>query len=102
MVDPLDRAVRAIARRHSSALVWLQFGIAHLVLLAGVGLLSLYEPLSATQFWVLTAVSQGVVAVDNALSVKLTRRLWAPFARWERGDHEGGRAGSSSRSSATR
>jgi adenylate cyclase len=91
MVDPLDRAVRAIARRHSSALVWLQFGIAHLVLLAGVGLLSLYEPLSATQFWVLTAVSQGVVAVDNALSVKLTRRLWAPFARWEHGDHEGGR-----------
>jgi class 3 adenylate cyclase len=67
MIDPVDRVVRAVARRHSSALVWLQFGIAHLVLLGGVGLLSLYEQLSATQFWVLTAVSQGVVALLSDL-----------------------------------
>jgi class 3 adenylate cyclase len=88
MIDPVDRAVRAVALRHSSALVWLQFGVAHLVLLGGVGLLSLYEPLSTTQFWVLTAVSQGVVVVDNAVSVTLTRRLWAPFARWEHGERD--------------
>jgi class 3 adenylate cyclase len=85
MIDPVDRAVRAIARRNASALVWLQFGVAHLVLLAGVGLLSLYEPISAKQFWVLVAVSQGVVVLDNLVSIKLTRRLWAPFRRWERG-----------------
>ncbi|HEY1714735.1 MAG TPA: adenylate/guanylate cyclase domain-containing protein [Solirubrobacteraceae bacterium] len=85
MIDPVDRAVRAVARRNSSALVWLQFGVAHLVLLAGIGLLSLYEPISATQFWVLLVVSQAVVAVDNLVSIKLTRRLWAPFRRWERG-----------------
>jgi adenylate cyclase len=88
MIDPVDRAVRAVARRHSSALVWLQFGVAHLVLLAGVGLLSLYEPMSLTRFWVLVAVSQAVVVADNVVAIKLTRRLWAPFRRWERGDRD--------------
>lgn len=88
MIDPVDRAVRAVTRRHSSALVWLQFGVAHLVLLAGVGLLSLYEPLSGSQFWVLTGVSQAMVVIDNLLSVKLTRKLWAPFRRWERGERD--------------
>jgi adenylate cyclase len=86
MIDPVDRVVRAIARRHSSALVWLQFGVAHLVLLAGIGLLSLYEPISASQFWALLAVSQALEAVDNVVSIKLTRRLWAPYRRWERGE----------------
>src|ERR1700760_4928557 len=85
MIDPVDQAVRAIARRHASALVWLQFGVSHLVLLAGVGLLSLYEPISTQQFWMLRGVSQGVVVLDNVLAVKLTRGLWAPFRRWERG-----------------
>jgi hypothetical protein len=37
MIDPIDRAVRAIARRNSYALVFLQFGIARLVMLGGLG-----------------------------------------------------------------
>jgi class 3 adenylate cyclase len=88
MIDPVDRVVRAVARRHPSALVWLQFGVAHLVLLAGIGLLSLYEPISLSQFWVLTVVSQALVVVDNVVSIKLTRRLWKPFRRWERGERD--------------
>src|SRR5262249_35571172 len=88
MIDPVDRAVRAIASRHSSALVWLQFGVAHLVLLGGVALLSLYEPISTSQFWVLIIVSQALVAFDNAVSIKLTRGLWAPYRRWERGERD--------------
>jgi adenylate cyclase len=88
MIDPVDRAVRAVARRHSSALVWLQFGVAHLVLFGGLGLLSLYEPMSAGRFWVLIGVSQALVTIDNLVSIKLTRRLWAPYRRWERGDRD--------------
>lgn len=75
MKDPVDQAVRAIARRNASVLVWLQFGIAHLVLLGGLGLLSLYQPISTAQFWVLLLVSQGLVVVDNVISIRLTRRL---------------------------
>jgi class 3 adenylate cyclase len=85
MRDPVDRAVRAIARRNSYALVWAQFGIAHLVVLGAIALLRLYQPMSDANFWLLAGISQVVVAVDNLISIKLTRRMWRPVWRWERG-----------------
>jgi class 3 adenylate cyclase len=85
MRDPIDRAVRAIARRNSYALVWAQFGIAHVVVLGGLGLLTLYQPVSDQNFWILLAVSQALVSVDNLISIKLTRRMWRPVRAWERG-----------------
>jgi class 3 adenylate cyclase len=75
MIDPVDRAVRAVARRHSSALVWLQFGVAHLVLLAGVGLLSLYEPMSLTRFWVLVAAWLALATLPIAY-LRVARRYF--------------------------
>jgi class 3 adenylate cyclase len=88
MRDPVDRAVRAVARRNSYALIWAQFGLAHLIVLGGLGLLSLYEPMSDKQFWLLVAVSQAIVAVDNLISIKLTRRMWRPVKAWERGHRD--------------
>jgi adenylate cyclase len=85
MRDPLDRVVRAIARRNSYALVWAQFGIAHLVMLGGLGLLLLYRPMSSSDFWILVAVSQALVALDNLGAIKFTRRKWRPVRDWERG-----------------
>jgi hypothetical protein len=35
MIDPVDRAVRAIARRNSFALVWAQHLLAHAIRLGG-------------------------------------------------------------------
>jgi class 3 adenylate cyclase len=84
MQDPVDRAVRAIARRNSYALVWAQFGLAHIVMLGAIGLLSLYVKTNG-YFWELVAISQAIVAVDNLISIKLTRRLWRPVWAWERG-----------------
>jgi class 3 adenylate cyclase len=85
MRDPLDRAVRAIARRNSYALIWAQFGLAHVIVLGGMGLLELYQRMSSGDFWLLVGVSQAVVTVDNLISIKLTRRLWRPVRVWERG-----------------
>jgi class 3 adenylate cyclase len=85
MRDPLDRAVRAITGRNSYALVWAQFGIAHVVALGGLALLPLYRHVSSENFWILVAVSQGLVSVDNLISIKLTRRMWRPVWAWERG-----------------
>jgi adenylate cyclase len=84
MKDPVDRAIRAIARRNSYALVWAQFGIAHLVTLAGLGLLRLYQPMSVAHFLTVIGVSQVLVAIDNVASIKLTRTMWAPVRAWER------------------
>jgi len=85
MLDPIDRAVRAIARWNSFALVWAQFGVAHLIVLGGMGLLSLYQPMSGGNFWLLVGVSQALVALDNVISIKLTMRMWRPVRAWERG-----------------
>ena len=84
MKDPVDRAIRAIARRNSYALVWAQFGIAHLVTLAGLGLLRLYQPMSLAHFLEIIVVSQVLVAIDNVASIKVTRTLWRPVQAWER------------------
>ena len=85
MEDPVDRAVRAVVRRNSFVLLWAQFGVAHLVMLGGLGLLTLYQPMSTRQFLVLLVVSQALVTVDNVISVKLTLRMWRPVRAWERG-----------------
>ncbi len=85
MKDPLDRAVREIARRNSYALVWAQFGLAHLVVFGGLGLLRLYQEMSSADFWLLVGVSQALVAIDNVISIKLTRRMWRPVWAWEQG-----------------
>lgn len=78
MKDPVDRAIRAIARRNSYVLVWAQFGAAHLVTLAGLALLRLYQPMSLAHFLMIIGVSQALVAIDNIASIKLTRLLWRP------------------------
>jgi class 3 adenylate cyclase len=83
MRDPVDRAVRAIARRNSFALVWAQFGISHLVILAGLALLLLYQPMTALHFWVLVGVSQLLVGIDNLASIGMVTVMWAPVRRWE-------------------
>ncbi len=84
MKDPVDRVVRVIARRNSFALVWAQFGVSHLVMLAGLGLLVLYQPMSAGHFWLLVAISQVLVGLDNLASIRVTRMMWSPVRRWER------------------
>jgi class 3 adenylate cyclase len=85
MRDPIDRAVRAVARRNSFALVWAQFGVAHLVVFGGIGLLELYQHMSDRDFWELVAISQVLVSIDNLISVKLTWRMWRPVRAWEQG-----------------
>jgi class 3 adenylate cyclase len=85
MRDPVDRAVRAIARWNSYALVWAQFGVSHLVGLGGLALLRLYQPMSWGAFWELVAISQGLISLDNLLSIKVTKRMWRPVRVWERG-----------------
>jgi hypothetical protein len=80
MRDPVDGVVRAIARRNSYALVWAQFGLAHVVMFGGLILLEAYQSVPDNRFWVLFVVSQLLVSFDNSISIKLTRRMWRPVA----------------------
>jgi len=85
MRDPVDRAVRAIARRNSFALMWVQFGAAHIVVFGGIVLLRLYQSMSEQHFVALVIVSQALAAIDNLASIKLTRKMWRPVRAWEHG-----------------
>src|ERR1700748_2140330 len=91
MKDPVDRAVRAIARsqtlarRPPFAPLWAPFSVTHLVMLGGMGILRLYQPMSAAHFWLLVALSQVLVGVDNVIAAKLTYKLLRPVRPWLRG-----------------
>ena len=88
MKDPVDRAVRAIARRQPFALLWAQFSVTHLVMLGGMGILRLYQPMSAAHFWVLVAISQALIGIDNVIAAKLTYKLLRPVRAWLRGSRD--------------
>jgi class 3 adenylate cyclase len=85
MKDPVDRAVRALARRNAFAVLLTSFSVAHLVTAGGLGLLSLYQRISERDFLVLLAVIQVFVAFDNLVSAQLVWRMWQPVRAWERG-----------------
>jgi adenylate cyclase len=85
--DPVDRLIRAVARRDSFALMWAQFGGAHLVLLGGMVLFRLFVSMTDGQFWLLVGVSQGLCLIDNCVGISLTRRIFTPVRAWEHGDH---------------
>ncbi len=85
----MDRALRyayrRLGRRYPLTFVALQLQLAHLVVLGGLVLLRLYQPMSSRTFVVLVAVAELLVALDNASSVVLARRLLAPVDAWLEG-----------------
>ncbi len=82
----MDRALRyayrRLGRRYPLTVVVLQFQLAHLVVLGGLLLLRLYQPMSARSFVVLLIVAELLVALDNASATLLARKLLAPVDAW--------------------
>jgi class 3 adenylate cyclase len=82
----MDRALRyayrRLGRRYPLTVVVLQFQLAHLVVLGGLLLLRLYQPMSSRTFVVLLVAAELLVALDNASSILLARRLLAPVHAW--------------------
>lgn len=85
----MDRALRYLYRRlgqrYPLTVVALQFQLAYLVVLGGLALLRLYQPMSDRDFVVLLVVAEVLVALDNARSIVLARRLLAPVDAWLNG-----------------
>jgi adenylate cyclase len=85
----MDRALRyayrRLGRRYPLTVVVLQLQLAHLVVLGGLVLLRLYQPMSNRSFVVLLVVAELLVALDNVSSTLLARRLLAPVDAWLNG-----------------
>ena len=57
---PLRAAYRLLGRRYPRAMLLAQFQLSYLVVLGGVGLLRVYQPMSPGQLWTIAAsISTG-------------------------------------------
>ena len=87
MIDRFLRyAYRKLGRFYPPIAVALQFSVAHFVVLAGIGLLMLYQDMSAGDFWRIVCVTQILMLVENVFSTKLALCMMSPLRRWYRGD----------------
>jgi len=83
---PLRYAYEKLGPRYARLAVWVQFQFAHLVVLGGVGLLTLYVDVDRDAFWWILLVSQVLVLVENVVSFKITNALIRPAYPWLNGD----------------
>lgn len=60
------------------------------VAVAGIALLTLYQPMTSRQFWVMTAVTISVIAFNNLVDLTVVHRLLRPADPWLRGDRSEG------------
>jgi class 3 adenylate cyclase len=83
--SPLRWLYRKLGPRYPRLMLGLQYQFAHLVALGGVGLLRLYQQMSAWQFLRILLVSETLVLLDNAFSLRATFSLIRPADPWLRG-----------------
>jgi len=83
--SPLRWLYGRLGPRYPRVLLAVQYQLAHLVALAGVGLLALYQDLSTAEFLRILLVSEALVVLDNFLSLRATFCLVRPADAWLRG-----------------
>jgi adenylate cyclase len=89
MPPMLLRAFRALyarwGRSYPRRIIWIQLQVAHVVVAAGIGLLTVYQPLGH-HFWAVLGVGQLLLLAENTLAYRAVSRLLVPADGWLRGD----------------
>jgi class 3 adenylate cyclase len=85
MVHPLRWMFRVLGRRYPRVAVFLWFQTGYLVALGGLALLTLYQDMSAGQFWVIVGAAQAMTLVEFVLAVGMVFRMLRPADPWLRG-----------------
>src|SRR3954452_7443119 len=83
---PLRYAYEKLGPRYPRWAIWVQFQFAHIVVLGGVGLLTLYVNVSHGALWRILIVSQALVLVENLISMKIANKLVRPADAWLGGE----------------
>src|SRR5256885_1376929 len=87
MLDPaLQWAYAPWGARYPKVALAIQFQASHSVVLAGVALLTIYQPMSEADFLRILVVTQALVPLDNLVALKLVSRLLRPVRAWLRGN----------------
>lgn len=76
---------RLLGRRYPRVMLWAGHLMSFPVILGGVGLLTLYQPLGG-DLWQILAFVFGLMLVENAFSYRLVSRLVRPADPWLGGD----------------
>jgi len=80
------RAFDRLGARYLTAVLAVQVVVVMGVVLGGVGVLTLYEPMSAGEFLRILAVAEGFVLVESAFALWLASSLLRPVREWLAGD----------------
>jgi adenylate cyclase len=83
---PLRYAYEKLGPRYARWAIWVQFQFAHLVVLGGVGLLTLYVNIDRGAFWRILMVGWLLILVENLVSMKIVNKLLRPADPWLHGD----------------
>lgn len=81
-------AYRRLGPRYPRAILVAQFQIAHLILLGGVGLLTLYQSMSDGQFLAILAVGEALVLVENFVTTRFVSCALRPVDPWLAGTRD--------------
>ncbi|HEV3229841.1 MAG TPA: adenylate/guanylate cyclase domain-containing protein [Solirubrobacteraceae bacterium] len=84
---PVTALYRRLGSRYPRLALTVQFPITHVVVLGGVGLLVLYRRMSDAHLLHILLVAEGLVVLDNVLSISVLFRLVRPADPWLHGDH---------------
>jgi adenylate cyclase len=80
-------AYRRLGSRYPVAVVAAQIQFGALVVVAGVGLLTLYTDMTSSQFWTILLVALALTFLESLASTRAARDLTRPARRWLEGDH---------------
>ena len=88
MRRPLAYAYRALGRRYPRVAIALVFGMSHLVVLGGVGLLLLYQSMSTGRLLAVIGFSQALTLRENVIGLRVSYRLISQADPWLRGERD--------------
>lgn len=87
MIERLTRAgYGRYGGRYPLIALRLLYAAGHAVVIVGILLLTIYQQMSAAEFWWSVLVAECLLAVDNAVAVRDARRRLAPAEDWLSGD----------------
>src|SRR5215212_5723530 len=85
MVNLFRAGYRRLGPRYPRAVLWFQLQAGHLVVLAGIGLLTIYQPLEG-HFWRALLVGEALMAIENVVAYRFISRMLRPADDWLGGD----------------
>lgn len=82
------RAYERLGPRYLTVVLAAQAALVVFVVLGGVAVLTLYEPMSTEQFLRIALVAEALVMAENAFAFALASKLLRPVRRWLGGDRD--------------